>query len=121
MPRWLAWVRMPLSPVGEAASITIASTRRAIRLEICCDCLLTSLPELYHEPSTSDLNGSIWRAALKTFSISMRHLLPMNELARAILYFFEDAAAKPEDGNRLVAPRPIAPAAPRCNRSRRVT
>jgi hypothetical protein len=37
---------MPLSAVGDAASMTMASTRSAIMFDICCDCLLTSLPEL---------------------------------------------------------------------------
>ena len=77
MPRPAACSRMPFSPVGEAASMMIASTRSAIRLVSCCDCLLTSLPELNQDPSTCDLNGSISSAALKTFSISMRHLLPI--------------------------------------------
>src|SRR6185312_2370492 len=105
MPRWVACVRMPLSPVGDAALTTIASTFLAIRFEICCDCLLTSLPELNHDPSTCDLKGSIWRAALNTFSISMRHLFPMKELDSAILNFLAGAAdTGRSDGNTPAIP-----------------
>ena len=77
MPRLVAWRIMPFSPVGEAALMMIASTRSAIRLDICCDCLETSLPELNQEPFTSLLYGSISSPALNRFSISMRHLFPI--------------------------------------------
>src|SRR3954449_8970636 len=90
--RWQAWRTTPLSPVGEAALRTIASTCWEIRFEICCVCLLTSLPELKTEQSTWLLYGSIWHAALNRFSISIRHLLPMNELESAIFHFFATGA-----------------------------
>ena len=77
MPRAAPWLMMPFSPVGEAALMMIASGFCEIRLDNCWDCLLTSLSALKTLPSTSDLKGSIPRAALKTFSISSRHLLPM--------------------------------------------
>src|SRR5579875_292131 len=106
MPRPAAWLMMPFSPVGEAAFTTIALTRSAIRLDICCDCLLTSLPELYHEPATCDLYGLICSADLNRFSISMRHLLPMNELESAILCLASANAGAPR------APSNPAPATP---------
>ncbi len=46
---------MPFSPVGEAALMMIASGFCEIRLDSCCDCLLTSLSALNTLPSTSDL------------------------------------------------------------------
>src|SRR5919112_3966141 len=85
--RWQAWRTTPFKPVGDAASITIASTCSEIRFEICCVCLLTSLPELNTSQSTWSLYGGMSQAALKVLTISMRHLLPMNEFDRAILSF----------------------------------
>jgi hypothetical protein len=53
--RWQACRTTPLRPVGDAALSTIASTCSEIRFEICCVCLLTSLPELKTEQSTWSL------------------------------------------------------------------
>src|SRR5581483_3200079 len=76
----------PFKPVGDAALITMASTCDEIRLSICWVCFETSLPALKTEHLTSVLYGSIAQAALNSFSISTRQVLPMNELLKAIVY-----------------------------------
>ena len=43
IPRWIASSTTPASPVGDAASMRIASTRAEMRSEICCACLARSL------------------------------------------------------------------------------
>src|ERR671932_2384685 len=86
MPWRQACAMTPLRPVGEAALMTMASTRDEIRSSICCVCFETSLPELNQEHLTSDLYGGIWHAALNSFSISTRQVLPMYELLSAMLY-----------------------------------
>src|SRR6202007_1992836 len=57
IPRAQACLTMPFSPVGDAASMTMALTPCEIRLEIWWVCLPTSLPELQTEHETCDLNG----------------------------------------------------------------
>ena len=74
----------PLRLVGEAALMTIASTRDEIRSSICCVCVEAVLFEFNQEHLTSDLYGGIWQAALNSFSISTRQVLPMYELLRAM-------------------------------------
>src|SRR6266446_824746 len=76
----------PFKPVGEAALIIMASTCDEIRSSICWVCFDTSLPALKTEHLTSVLYGSIAQAALNSFSISTRQVLPMNELLKAIAY-----------------------------------
>src|SRR5579884_584912 len=76
----------PFKPVGDAALIMMASTCDEIRSSICWVCLETSLPALKIEHLTMVLYGSIAHAALNSFSISTRQVLPMNELLKAILY-----------------------------------
>src|SRR4051812_41767492 len=106
--RWHACRTTPLRPVGEAALMTIASTCSEIRFEICCVCLLTSLPELNTWQSTWALYGGIAHAALNVLTISMRHLFPMNEFESAILSFLPLVPAVPAPPPPLSLPPPHA-------------